>query len=227
MKKIQRTDSKLENVWTIIKFVYYFMALPMLVCYGIISLLILKGEANGRDLGSFGGDFHLFSLMVWAAIIVPLAFRFYAKKARRRKLNKMVAMLTSDERFSPQKQHQVLDAGRGKYLGIDTKHGSILYIHMFKKGIVDVVGLTMNDWSDSELEGSTLRVKTKNPDLPELSINAHPIVAKELFNTLGAMSHNSYSEPYPKEPWSLHVGIQSRFVEYEHNVVVPQAANLA
>lgn len=139
----------------------------------------------------------------------------------------MVALLTSDERFSPQKQHQVLDAGRGKYLGIDTKHGTMLYIHMVKKGFVDVIGLTMDDWTGSEVEVGTLRIKTKNPDVPELSINAHPTVTSLLLNTLGAMSHNSYSEPFPKEPWPLHVGIQSRFVEFEHNVVVPQAANLA
>lgn len=227
MKKIQRTDSSYDKSWNVIKFIYYFMALPMLLCYGVISLFILKGEANGRDLGLLGNDFHLFTLMVWSAIILPLAFRTYAKKVRRRKLQKIVELLTSNERFSPQKQHQVLDAGRGKYLGIDTQYGNILYIHMVKKGLVDVIGLTMSDWTDSELEGSTLRVKTKNPEVPELSINAHPIVARELLNTLGAMSHKSYSESFPQEPWSLHVGIQSRFVEFEHNVVVPQAANLA
>lgn len=137
----------------------------------------------------------------------------------------MVVLLTSDERFSPLKQHQVMDAGRGKYLGIDIKSGNILYIHMVKKGVVDVIGLTMRDWTERELEGSTLRINTKNPEVPVLSVNAHPTVTKELFDTLGAMSHNSYPESFPQEPWPLHVSIQSRFVEFEHDVVVPQASN--
>lgn len=137
----------------------------------------------------------------------------------------MVALLTSDERFSPLKQHQVMDAGQGKYLGIDIKFGNILYIHMVKKGIVDVIGLTMRDWTERELEDGALRINTKNPEVPVLSINAHPTVSKELFSTLGAMSHNSYVESFPQEPWPLHVNIQSRFVEFEHDVVVPQASN--
>jgi hypothetical protein len=85
----------------------------------------------------------------------------------------------------------------------------------------------MSDWTNRELEGSALRLYTRNTDLPVLSINAPPLIAKELFDILGAMDGNGYSELFPQEPWPLHVGIQSRFVEYEHNVVVPQAANLA
>jgi len=91
-----------------------------------------------------------------------------------------------------------------------------------KKGVVDVIGLTMRDWTERELEGSTLRLNTRNPEVPVLSINAHPTVTKELFNTIGAMSHKSYSESFPQEPWPEYVGRQSRFVEFEHNVVVPQ-----
>nr|CDM08120.1 surface exclusion protein ExcA [Erwinia amylovora] len=134
----------------------------------------------------------------------------------------MVAQLSSAERFSPQKQHQIMDAGRGKFLGVDTRTGNVLYIHIVKKGLVDVLGLTMRDWTERELEGSALRLNTKNPDVSVLSIYAHPTVAKELFNTLGAMSHNAYPESFPQEPWPEYVGRQSRFVEYEHNVVVPQ-----
>jgi len=165
-----------------------------------------------------------FFFLVWMGIILPLGYRRLSVIRRRRQLKTMVSMLSSAERFSPQKHHQVMDAGRGKYLGIDTKSGNILYIHIVKKGLINVIGLTMRDWTDRELEGGTLRLNTKNPEVPVLSINAHPIVAKELFNTMGAMSHNSYSEAFPKEPWPLHVNIQSRFVEFEHNVVVPQVS---
>ncbi|HBH6890066.1 TPA: plasmid IncI1-type surface exclusion protein ExcA [Serratia marcescens] len=226
MKTVQRHDSKNENLWTIIKFVYYFLALPCLIFLGIAMAFIAYGTATGKTTGA-DAQFYSVAIVVWSLAIIPLLVRRYGKSSRKRQLNKIVNLLTSAERFNPQKQHQVLDAGRGKYLGIDTKHGTMLYIHMVKKGFVDVIGLTMDDWTGSEVEGSTLRIKTKNPDVPELSINAHPTVTSQLLNTLGAMSHNSYSEPVPKEPWPLHVGIQSRFVEFEHNVVVPQAANLA
>lgn len=222
MKSVQRHDSKIENLWVVIKFSYYFLALPCLLFFAAASFLIYLGKQPG---GHDDPGMAVFFVLVWGALIGPLAFRWYAKNSRRRQLKKMVTLLTSDERFSPLNQHQVLDAGRGKYLGIDTKRGNILYIHMVKKGVVDVIGLTMRDWTDRELEGSTLRINTKNPEVPVLSINAHPTVTKELFNTLGAMSHNSYVESFPNEPWPLHVGIQSRFVEFEHGVVVPQASN--
>lgn len=224
MKAVQRHDNSFDAMWALTKTVYYFIYLPCASIFAALTLFVFIGSSSKHSL--FATDYFLLS-MLWLSILVPLGYRRFSISNRRRQLKQMVNLLTSDERFSPQKQHQVLDVGRGKYLGIDTKHGAILYIHMFKKGIVDVVGLTMDDWANSELEGSTLRVKTKNPDLPELSINAHPTVSKELFNTLGAMIHNSYSEPFPKEPWPLHVGIQSHFVEFEHNVEVPQAANLA
>lgn len=219
MKPVQRHDSKKENVWVVIKFIYYFLALPCLVFFAGASLMIYFGKQPG---GHDDPGMAAFFIMVWIALVVPLAIRRYGKVSRRRQLKKMVALLTSNERFSPQKQHQVFDAGRGKYLGIDTTHGNILYIHIVKKGIVDVIGLTMKDWTDRELEAGTLRLNTKKPEVPVLSINAHPIVAKDLFSTLGAMSHKSYSESFPQEPWSEYVGRQSRFVEFEHNVVVPQ-----
>lgn len=219
MKLVQRHDSKTESLWVVVKFVYYFLVLPCLIFFAVASLLIYFGKQPG---GHSDAGMASFFIMVWIALIVPLAFRRFGKKSRNRQLKNMVAMLTSDERFSPQKHHQVMDAGRGKYLGVDIRSGNLLYIHMVKKGLVDVIGLTMDDWTDRELEGSTLRLNTKNPEVPVLSINAHPTVAKELFDTIGAMSHKSYSESFPQEPWPEYVGRQSRFVEFEHNVVVPQ-----
>lgn len=223
MKTVQRHDNWLDYIWALTRVFYYFLGLPSLVFIALASIIVYSSKGPTEP----GAEMGFFFTLVWCGILIPLVYRRFSIIRRRRQLKQMVNLLTSDERFSPQKQHQVLDAGRGKYLGIDTKHGTILYIHMVKKGIVDVMGLTMRDWTERELEDGTLRINTKNPEVPVLSINAHPTVTKELFNTLGAMSHNSYSEPFPKEPWPLHVGIQSRFVEFEHNVVVPQAANLA
>ncbi|WP_168403364.1 plasmid IncI1-type surface exclusion protein ExcA [Erwinia amylovora] len=219
MKTVQRHDSKIENLWVVIKFLYYFLALPCLLFFAAASLIIYLGKQPG---GHDDPGMASFFILVWIALVVPLGLRRYGNVSRRTKLKKMVAMLSSSERFSPQKQHQVFDAGRGRYLGIDIQRGTILYIHMVKKGVVDVVGLTMSDWTNRELEGSALRLYTRMPDVPVLSIYAHPTVATPLFDTLGAMTHKSYSEPFPREPWPEYVGRQSRFVEFEHDVVVPQ-----
>ncbi|WP_324030850.1 plasmid IncI1-type surface exclusion protein ExcA (plasmid) [Pantoea sp. JZ2] len=221
MKTVQRHDNWFDFIWALTRVLYYFLALPCLVILALATLVGIFGNTMVRA----DGGYYFFSLLIWTAILIPLGFRRFKIISRRHQLKKMVALLTSDERFSPLKQHQVMDAGQGKYLGIDTRSGNILYVHMVKKGIVDVIGLTMRDWTERELEGSTLRINTKMPEVPVLSINAHPTVSKELFNTLGAMSHNSYAESFPQEPWPLHVSLQSRFVEFEHDVVVPQAGN--
>lgn len=219
MKTVQRHDNKFDFIWALTRVLYYFLALPCLVFLALATLVGIFGNTMVRA----DGELYAFSLLLWAGIIIPLSYRRFSIVHRRRQLKKMTALLTSDGRFNPQRQHQVLDAGQGKYFGLDTKTGNVLYIHIVKKGVVDVIGLTMRDWTERELEGSTLRLNTRNPEVPVLSINAHPGVAKALFNTIGAMSHNSYSESFPTEPWPLHVGIQSRFVEFEHDVVVPQA----
>lgn len=221
MKTVQRHDNWLDYVWALTRVLYYFLGLPFLSFIALGTLVAMFGNTMGRP----DGELYFFSLLIWCGILIPLSYRRFSIMRRRRQLKKMVALLTSDVRFSPLKQHQVMDAGQGKYLGIDIKFGNILYIHMVKKGVVDVIGLSMRDWTERELEDGTLRIKTKNPEVPVLSINAHPTVTRELFNTLGAMSHNSYVESFPQEPWPLHVSIQSRFVEFEHDVVVPQASN--
>lgn len=218
MKTLQRTGSGLDVSWALLKTVYYFIYLPCALITAALTLIVFMGSSSHK---LYATDYFLLSLM-WISILVPLGYRRFSIANKRKKLLKMLALLTSDARFSPKEQHQVMDAVQGKYLGIDIKSGNILYIHIVKKGLVDVIGLTKSDWTERELEGNTFRINTKNPEVPVLSINAHPLVANELFSTLGAMSHKSYVESFPKEPWPLHVGIQSRFVEFEHNVVVPQ-----
>lgn len=221
MKTVQRHDNWLDYIWALTRVLYYFLGLPSLIFIAIASVIIYSSKGPTEP----GVGMGFFFILVWCGILLPLGFRRFGIIRRRRQLKKIVSMLTSAERFSPLKQHQVMDAGQGKYLGIDIKSGNILFIQMVKKGVVDVIGLTMRDWTDRELEDSTLRLKTKKPEVPVLSVNAHSTVARELFNTLGAMSHNSYPESSPQEPWPLHVSIQSRFVEFEHDVVVPQASN--
>lgn len=219
MKAVQPNENWLDSIGALIKTAYYFLYLPCALFFALLTSFVLLG---GSDNTLYATDYFLLSFM-WLSIIIPLGIRWLNISKRRQQLEKMVTLLTSNERFTPQKQHQILDAGGGKYLGIDTKLGTILYIHIAKKGVVNVSGLTMRDWTDRELEGSALRLYTKNADLPVLTVNAHPVVAKEMFNVLGAMNSTTFPERFPLEPWPEYVGRQSRFVEFEHNVVVPQA----
>jgi len=219
MNKVERHDNWFGYLWALIRSGYYFVLLPCALIFALITLIIGLGSSFRYTL--FPSDYFLLALL-WATILFPLTYRRMIIRFRQNKIEKMVAMLSSAERFIPHKQ--IFSAANGKYLGVDAKSGNILYIHLVKKGLVDVIGLTMNDWANRELEGSTVRLYTKNPDFPVISINAAPKSVKEFFDTLGAMDHKSYQESFPKEPWPLHVNIQSRFVEFEHNVVVPQVS---
>lgn len=219
MKTVQRTDTKAETLWVIVKFAYYFLALPFLIIMAPITLIGTFGHTMSKP----DEEFYAFTFGVWAALIIPLSIRHFVKLSRRRRLDKMVALLSRPDRFSPQKQHQVMDVGGGKYFGIDTRHGTLLYIHRVKKDVIDVIGLSMKDWTRRQLEGSALRLYTRMPDMPVLSIHAHPSVARVLFDTLDAMSHNHYDDPFP-DAWPEYVKQQSRFIEFEHDVVVPQVA---
>lgn len=219
MNTTQRNVTGQDAFQALVKAVYYFLILP---CALILAAMTLSIFFSNSHYKLFTSDYFLLSLL-YAVIIVPLSIRFYNVRNRRQRLEKMVAQLSREDRFCPQAQHQILDAARGKYLGIDTRHGTILYIHMVREGVIDIIALTMADWTRREQEESWLRIYTRQPDIPVLSIHTHQDIARRLFDTLGAMSSNSYSEPFPQEPWTEYVGRQSNFVEYQYNVTVPQA----
>lgn len=220
MKTVPRHDTGSDQQRAAFRALYYVFSLPVLLFFGVTMAAISYGTATGKTDGA-DGAFNFCMVLVWAAILIPFILRRRKKQRQLRQLKDMVKMLSRSDRFSPQPQHQVFDAGRGKYLGVDTKLGTLLYIHMVKKGVIDVIGLSMQDWTDRELEGSELRLFTRMADVPVLRIYAHPLVAKDLFYTLGAMSNNSYADPF-EDCWSVYVGRQSRFIEFEHDVVVPQ-----
>lgn len=219
MKKFIRSGSSVSLPWALIRSAYYLVFLPCAIFFAAITLIVFFGAPFRHEI--YPSDYFLLA-MLWMFIILPLGFRYISIKMRRKKLLHIVDFLKSDRRFNPTANHEVFSAAKGKYLGIDTKRGTILYVHMFKKGVVDVIGMTMNTWTNTELEGSAIRIYTLDPDLPMLSITAPPAVVSNLYDTLGAMRHQSYSEPCPDEPWTLHVARQSKFIEFEHKVVVPQ-----
>lgn len=215
-----RCGNDVSLFWLLIRSAYYRVFLPCAIIFAVITLFVVFSTSAESYL--YTSDYFLLA-MLWMFIILPLSFRYISIKARDKKLHKISSLLKSDSRFSPQANHEIFSASKGKYLGIDTKRGTILYVHMLKKGVIDVVGLNMGSWTNVELEGSALRIYIPDPDLPMLSITAPPAVASNLYNTLGAMSHKAYSEPCPDEPWPLHVARQSKFIEFEHKVMVPQA----
>lgn len=217
MKQIDRLTSVKKSLWKALFKTYMILGFPCALFISIPSAFMAPSLISEGAYSTLS-----FFVFIWMGVLLPLLYIVAGRKYRAHKINQMVTMLSRPDRFSPQKQHQVLDAGRGKYLGIDTKNGTILYIHMVKKGLIDVIGLDMQSWTNRELEGSALRLYTKMPDVPVLSVYAHPIVAKRLFDTLGAMDQNSYCKPFT-DSWPVYVAQQSRFVEYEHDVVVPQA----
>ncbi|PKC36334.1 hypothetical protein V462_10490 [Pantoea ananatis 15320] len=220
MNTIQRNVTGQDAFQALVKAVYYFLILPSALVLAAMTLIIFLNDSFHYHLRP--SDYILLTIL-YAVIIIPLGLRFYNVSARRQRLEKMVAQLSREDRFCPQAQHQILDAARGKYLGVDTRHGTILYIHMLREGVIDIIALTMADWTNCQQEESWLRIYTRQPDIPVLSIHTHQDIARRLFDTLGAMSSNSYSEPFPQEPWTEYVGRQSNFVEYQYNVTVPQA----
>ena len=47
MKTVQRHDSKIENLWTVVRFIYYFLVLPCLIIFAGASLVIYLGKQPG------------------------------------------------------------------------------------------------------------------------------------------------------------------------------------
>ncbi|WP_164348675.1 plasmid IncI1-type surface exclusion protein ExcA, partial [Pseudomonas viridiflava] len=102
-------------------------------------------------------------------------------------LSRVTEALKAKDVFWPDDGYEFYLVNDGKYFGIDTKNGAILYIHKIRKGQVDVVGLTMGDWTNRELEGNKLRLYTKFPELPCIEISTP--WAQRWYDTLGAMEY--------------------------------------
>jgi len=183
-----RCGNDVSVIWLLTKSAYYRVFLPCAIVFAVITLFVVFSTSAESYL--YTSDYFLLA-MLWLFIILPLSFRYISIKARNKKLHEISSLLKSDSRFSPQANHEIFSASKGKYLGIDTKRGTILYVHLLKKGVIDVVGLNMGSWTNVELEGSALRIYIPDPDLPMLSITAPPAVASNLYNTLGAMSHKA------------------------------------
>jgi hypothetical protein len=91
--------------------------------------------------------------------------------------------------------HEVVN-GSGVYFGIDTRNGTMLYVRLIRKGVVDILGLTLGDLTRREVEGkSKLRLYTRFTDLP--CIEVRTAYGQRYFDMIGAMECKSYRTPLP------------------------------
>ncbi|MCK0550934.1 plasmid IncI1-type surface exclusion protein ExcA [Pseudomonas syringae] len=216
--KVQRLKTAKEGWFWIVKIFYMLFAFPFLLLMGVAMLFIVNSEhSRGRVPGDVSGTF-----LIWAAILIPVGVFIYGVLSRRRLLKRVTRVIKSPQFFNPDPTHEIYHEGDGKYLGIDTQNGTILYVHRIRKGQVDVVALTMDDWTNREVEGKgILRLYTKHPDLPRIEIGTP--LAQLWYDTLGAMEHKQkqYSTP---QPFNRYVHDHIEALERDLNVQIPRLA---
>ncbi|WP_057425090.1 plasmid IncI1-type surface exclusion protein ExcA, partial [Pseudomonas amygdali] len=191
--KVQRLKTAKEGWFWIVKIFYMLFAFPFAVLVGVPSLFIASSLIEEKDFTTLG-----FCSMLWLGVLIPMGIFIYGVLSRRRLLKRVTRAIKSPQFFNPDPTNEIYHEGDGKYLGIDTKNGTILYVHRIRKGQLDVVALTMDDWTNREVEGKgILRLYTKHPDLPRIEIGTP--LAQLWYDTLGAMEHKQkqYSTPQP------------------------------
>lgn len=210
---VQRMKTAREGWFWIIKIFYGIIALPTLLLFGI-GMLILNASRESRVPA-----YEVLAVLTWAAILIPVVIFVRTVMSRRRLLKKLVSAIRDPLHFDPDNAHEMYHEGDGKYLGIDINNGTILYIHRIRQGQVDVLGLSMGDWTNREVEGNMFRLYTKIPQLPRIEI-ATPW-AQRWFDTLGAMEHKRYDTP---QPFKAYVNDHIDLLELENKIHIPKLA---
>lgn len=187
---VQRLKTAREKWFGLIKTAYLF-TFPFLVILGVITLLMAFSFTGVDRTETFQ-----FSMLVWIGVLIPLAMFIHGVVSRHRLLKRITRSMKDPQYFWPSAGYEIYHKGDGKYLGIDTNKGTLLYIHRIRKGQVDVLGLTVNDLTELELVGNgLLRLYTKHPELPCIEIGTP--WAKLWCDTLGAMEHRQPQTPLP------------------------------
>ena len=212
----KRLKTGKETLLWLIKLGYMLLAFPCLLFIGVAMLFIVNsGHSRGRVPGDIAG-----TILIWAAILIPLGIFIYGVLSRRRLLKQVTKAIKDPRFFDPEPSNEIYHEGDGKYLGIDTKNGTILYVHRIRKGQLDVLALTMGDWTNREVEGnSILRLYTKLPDLPRIQIGTP--LAQQWYDTLGAMEYKQYSTP---QPFARYVDDRLGALERDLSVYIPRFA---
>ncbi|MBX8493191.1 plasmid IncI1-type surface exclusion protein ExcA [Pseudomonas cichorii] len=215
MATVQRLKNAREGWLQVAKTAYLAIALPFLLFLGVPSLLVLPGS----DPGSETHDSLILVAMFWTPIIIPMMIFIVNRRGKRKLLNKIVTSLKNKDFYSTEDGEELFQLNSGKYFGIDTRNGTILYIHRIRKGQVDVVGLTMGDWTNRELEDSTLRLYTKFSELPCIEISTP--WAQRWYDTLGAMEYKRYNTP---KPFTQYVSEHVESLERDNKIHIPKLA---
>lgn len=139
------------------------------------------------------GSFEL-AVLFWALFVTPFIIRQFTLQKRRRALNSVVAAVSGEE-FMPQKGNVIISGNR-TYLGVDAIRGTLLYVSMRRKGEYDVMGMDMSSWTRVEYKGDVITLKTKNPELPSVSVDAPggEKYSAALYDVICAMEHRQYAD---------------------------------
>lgn len=220
MATVQRLKSASEGIFEIAKLLYWILVLPSCLIPGVLLFIAAMSRGFHGTPGALYDDTHdmlILLFLLWLPVLVPLGLHIFGFRSRSKLLKGIVHSIKEKNAFWPEEGSEFYFVNAGKYMGIDSRNGTILYVHRIRKGQVDVVGLTMGDWTNRELEGNVLRLYTKYPDLPCIEIKTP--WARRWYDTLGAMEYKRYSM---SKPFAEYVRDHVTPLEREHQIHIPQ-----
>lgn len=214
--KIQRLKSVRETLSEVARTLYMLFGFPFLLLIGIALFFVVTTEnSSGRVPGDSLG-----AVLIWAVIFLSVGMFVRGARSRRRILKTATAAFRDPAYFDPDEGYEMYQQASGKYLGIDKANGTILYIHSIRKGQMDVMALTMDEWTNREVEGTNIfRLYTKYADLPRIEIRT--AWAQRWYDTLGAMQHKQYSTPKPFKQFAFE---RIELLERDLKVHIPRLA---
>jgi hypothetical protein len=209
---VNRLKTHRESLVVLIKAAYLLVGFPLLLLCGTVMLFsVTSDRTNHRMQGDVAG-----TVFIWAAILIPVGMFMYSIVSRRSLLRKVVGTLRSPEYFAPEETNELYHVGDGKYLGIDIRNGTMLYVHKIRSGQMDVIGLTMADWTSKEVQGNVFKLYTKHPELPMIKIRTP--WAMRWYDTLDAMTTKRYHTP---QPFPQYVATHLTALQSRHRVYIP------
>lgn len=175
-----------ETLWQLATGIYTVCGFPIVLLIGSVMAF----DTQDKIASEVGW------IYLTIGVFFPIFFWFRGVRSRRNRLKKIVRILKSQPYFSPVDEYHEVVNGSGVYFGIDTRNGTMLYVRLIRKGVVDILGLTLGDLTRREVEGkSKLRLYTRFTDLP--CIEVRTAYGQRYFDMIGAMECKSYRTPLP------------------------------